>query len=70
MVKTFEVGSKAYRLLGLLQEYAPNAGAQQDCTNMYNSAIEDGADEKELEILLVGAIGDGLKYGNWPWAKK
>lgn len=25
------------------------------------------SDGKNLEMVLVGAIYDGLAYGNWPW---
>lgn len=59
---------RSYKLLGTLQSYAPHNAAQAMCSALYRKAQADGADERELQIAMVGAIGDGLKYGNWPWS--
>lgn len=57
----------SYRLLGILQEYAPNGKAQERCADIYNEAKRSGATEKDLARTMTGAIYDGLAYGNWPW---
>lgn len=62
--------SRVYTLLGLLQSYAPNGSAQSACADLYHSAHTAGATPKEIELTLVGAINDGLRYGNWPWNMK
>jgi hypothetical protein len=58
-------GDNAYTLLRMLQGYAPNGAAQQKCSEMYNEAIADGP--KAAMLTMLGALSDGLKYGNWPW---
>lgn len=56
-------------LLGVLYNYAPDMDAQVTCSTMFQKAVLDGATERELDVLLIGALSDGLKYGNWPWSK-
>lgn len=57
--------SRAYRLLGILQSYAPNADAQLLCVRIYNDAMAEGSHRAAL--VMVEALHDGLKFGNWPW---
>ncbi len=59
--------SRAYRLLGILKEHAPNGAAQEACTNLYHKVSMDGGSDLDLEKAMAGALTDGLNYGNWPW---
>jgi len=59
--------TKAYKLLGVLQDYAPNQEARILCSKMLNEMRADKLPEPQVEERLVDAISDGLKYGNWPW---
>jgi len=59
--------TKAYRLLGILQEYAPDQDAQVICTTIFHRMRADGLTERDLEKQLVTALSDGLHHGNWPW---
>jgi hypothetical protein len=54
-------------LLVVLQSYAPTSDDRMLCADMVWKAEDDGASPREIEIMLAGAISDGLKYGNWPW---
>lgn len=56
---------RAYQLLGILQSYAPNASAQVKCTQIYNEAMAGG--QHRATLVMVEALHDGLKFGNWPW---
>jgi hypothetical protein len=58
---------RAYKLLGILQSYAPSEVAQQKCTTLYNKMQYKGLTTKEIELNLVIALHDGLAYGNWVW---
>lgn len=59
--------SNAYRLLTCLQAYAPDGDAQQICTDMLHDMEHLKESDEMIELGLVGAIYDGLRYGNWPW---
>jgi hypothetical protein len=59
----------AQTALALLQGYAPNGKAQQECSDMYNQLLKDGASPKHVARRMVGALYDGLAYGNWPWTE-
>lgn len=60
-------GSKTYRLLSVLQEYAPDASAQQLCAEVIQR-MEANAEPEDVQVQqLAGALTDGLSCGNWPW---
>lgn len=61
--------STSYRLLSVLQDYAPNGQAQEVCSQMYNKAIDDAASKEELDSMLATMLSDGLNHGNWPWVR-
>ena len=56
-----------YQMLGVLQTFAPNGEAQAKCTEVYNKAIKDGANDEDLLKMLVGMMVDGIYNGCWPW---
>lgn len=60
---------RAYTLLGVLLDHAPDRGAQEIVTSIYHDMQCDHVTPRDMEVQLVGAIYDGLRYGNWPWAK-
>jgi len=61
-----ETQAISYKLLGIIQEYAPAGSAQQKITKEYNLAKLE-LDEKDLARNMAGILYDGLAYNNWPW---
>lgn len=59
--------TRSYRLLKILQEYAPNVSAQRKCLDIYIQAQDDSMPEEYIEYMMASSISDGLKHGNWPW---
>lgn len=57
----------AYKLLGILQAYAPTGTAQQRCADWYNNLQKEGVTAGDIVIALTGCIRDGKMHGNWPW---
>ncbi len=58
----------AYKLLGILQDHAPNGIAQEQCSKLFRDAsLEPNTD---VELCMVSALYDGLVSGNWPWSGK
>lgn len=57
----------SYRLLGMLQEEAPDAQAQSTCAAVYNQAVHDGNTEERLKAIMSGLLFSGYSTGNWPW---
>ncbi len=64
---TVESQSRESRLLGILQEHAPNSDAQQKCTELVQRMQRDQMPGFKIEEALAGALLDGLRNGNWPW---
>jgi hypothetical protein len=57
--------SPEYKLLTVLQHYAPTGKDQQIVSDMMHGIpLEDQA------RALAGMIFDGLAYGNWPWIER
>jgi hypothetical protein len=54
--------------LACLQSHAPDNVAQEQCAKMLHDIQEDGCTPHQIELLMVGALWDGLCYGNWPWS--
>lgn len=63
-----EPQSIEYRLLGILQEFAPNGEAQQRCTDVVHKLQQEGASAGALQLWLINTLQEGITYGNWPWA--
>ena len=59
----------AYKLLGILQSYAPTGKEQQLCSDVVAAMEKDGFSENGLVLGLTGYIRDGLLWGSWPWKK-
>lgn len=59
--------SNGYKLLTILQSYAPIGSAQQKCTDLVHEMERDRFSDKEIVERLAGYIIDGLRYENWPW---
>ena len=57
----------AYWLLGVLQKYAPDTKAQEQCAEIYRQMEADGLSSRQKVTQLSGAILDGTNLGNWPW---
>jgi len=61
--------NRAYTLLGVLLDYAPNGVAQAIATVRYNEMKADPhMMAADIEVTLASMIVDGLRYGNWPWS--
>jgi len=58
---------KAYILLGVLLQHAPNASAQAKCSALYNQLQADGFHAVGLERILARILVDGLDHDSWPW---
>lgn len=58
---------RAYKLLGILQSYAPTNAEQALCTTIYNRMQADGLTVEEIEAQLITALSDGVQHGNWFW---
>jgi len=56
---------RARLLLDILLDHAPTDAAK---ALVFRTYLETKAEPKDREIQLVGALYDGLRYGNWPWA--
>lgn len=60
--------SREYQLLTLLQDYAPDAEAQQKCSEIYWELQKDnGYESPKTERALIGILHDGVAHANWPW---
>ena len=59
--------SKTYQLLSMLQSYAPNGTAQNDCTRLLHELEGDELTERQIVRALAAWLLDGLDHGNWPW---
>jgi hypothetical protein len=57
------------KLLGILQSHAPTGAAQQECSELYWDLQKNNETIEAVELGLVHALLDGLRYGNWPWTK-
>lgn len=51
----------------ILHDYAPGRNERLVIDRAVEAMISDGVTGRDLTQQLVGMIGDGLKYGNWPW---
>jgi hypothetical protein len=61
-------GTASYSLLEVLLHYAPDADARDRMQVDYNTlAAECGANLDQLNLVLAGAIVQGLIDGDWPW---
>lgn len=60
--------NKAEDLLLVLQSYAPSPSAEADCSVSYFAALDDGASENDLVLILSESLVSGLKEGKWPWS--
>lgn len=58
---------RAYKLLGILQSYAPTLSAQSQAAKVCNRMRADRVSEKDIETHLVVALHDGLVHGRWFW---
>lgn len=61
--------SKAIRLQCILADYATTLAQSNKVAEYVNALRRNCKDETDLERNIVGAIYDGLAYGNWPWTK-
>jgi len=59
----------ASQLLGILQRYAPDAGAQVKAAEVLWHAQKEGATPRQQVKTMINTLNDGLEYGNWPWVK-
>jgi hypothetical protein len=57
-----QINSPEYKLLSVLQHYAPTGKDQQIVSDMMN-----GIPPEHQARTLAGMIFDGLTFGNWPW---
>lgn len=64
---SYAYNGRHQKLLGMLQDEAPNASAQQKCADIYNQMVEDNCSETLIELNLLRMLVDGKAYGNWPW---
>jgi hypothetical protein len=45
---------------------SPTGTEQEAFSNMVNAMARDGVSPQNQILNLMGALTDGLKYGNWP----
>lgn len=55
------------KLVEVLQSHAPDDDAAETVNHMVERARVDGARDEDIELMLVDALADGLRAGNWPW---
>lgn len=67
MIDDIKWKDKAYQILGMLQDIAPDSNAQNICTKLYNDASMSSMHDKSLLLIMTNLLYDGLAYGNWPW---
>jgi hypothetical protein len=58
----------SYKLLAVLQHYAPTGAEQERCAHFLAEMQLGGDTQQEIDAALAGALLDGLRHGNWPWA--
>lgn len=59
--------SAEYKMLGILQSYAPDGAARQQCAEVLQQMEADHASPEQIVSYFAGALVDGLNYGNWLW---
>jgi hypothetical protein len=55
-------------LLQVLQSHAPDEATAARCQKIVSQAQAYSATEDDIERILVDALTDGLRHGNWPWS--
>lgn len=63
----YDAQKAAHDILVILIRCAPNGAAQEKCSQLYNEASKHAESNFDVLKTMVGALQDGLKYGNWPW---
>lgn len=53
-------------LLDAALRLAPSEEVRGTFGKMYSAVLVDGGTDKDLSVQLLGAMLDGLRYGNWP----
>lgn len=56
-----------YKLLGILQELAPDAHGQEQCAELYRTMQRNNESAKFIMTELASIISDGAHHGTWPW---
>lgn len=59
-----------YRLLSVLLGYAPDRNARNKCYTLIIKADYAGKSQREVDIMLVNLLSDGLNYDKWPWTEQ
>lgn len=58
---------RAAKLQSILVSYAPTPADADGCERIYQRMLSNNELPSEVEKQIVGALADGLRYGNWPW---
>lgn len=59
----------AYRFLSELQRYAPTITAHQDCADLFSHAYALGASDRQVCVMILDAMREGLSCNDWPWSR-
>ena len=70
-MKRIYLPSEVYAVLTLCQRLSPDGKVQSAFTRLSNEMIragptEDLSWEQQQFLTLLGALTDGIRYGNWP----
>lgn len=57
------------QLFAAAMDLSPSSDEQFAFTSLLSQARRDGASDREICVALLGAMQDGIKYGNWPGTK-
>lgn len=58
--------TRIYRALSWATTEMPTGNAQAALSRTYQQLQAGGASDDEIVRAMVGAVWDGLAYGNWP----
>ena len=59
--------NNSYKLMSIVQDFAPTGAEQNNIAKLYNEAQENGMHERVLCQMFANILADGLNNGNWPW---
>lgn len=57
-----------YKLLGVVQLWAPDARSHQLLADLTNELIAEGAEEIDVESFLISVLNTGVTTNRWPWS--
>lgn len=65
MVSNMPRNETTERLQTSYNELAPNKDRQENMIKIIADLRKHNAEEKEIQLAIIGGMYDGLAYGNW-----